>query len=195
MSLVPAFQIGAWNAWIFIVPWLLLHFGLTSSLKSFIKDRKSTFWAFPSYTRLERMYLLLWSVIFGGLSIYSVFLPLATGTVWFYAGLAVYLLGIAFAVLAMLTFTATPADKPNITGIYRITRHPWYLGMFFMYIGTGIASASWVYLLLVLIWLAPIRNVLMIPEERECRERFGDTYREYMDRTPRWIGIPKSTEK
>jgi protein-S-isoprenylcysteine O-methyltransferase Ste14 len=192
MSAIPAFEIGVWNAWIFIVPWLLLHFGLTLSLKSFIKDRKSTFWAFPSYTRLEKAYLLLWSVIYIGLTFYSIFLPLAVGTVWFYAGLVVYLLGFACIVLAMLTFTATPADKPNTTGIYRITRHPWYVGMFFMYLGTGIASASWVYILLALIWLAPIRNVLMIPEERECCERFGDIYHKYMNRTPRWIGLPKS---
>jgi len=29
-------------------------------------------------------------------------------------------------------------------------------------------------------------------EEEQCLEKYGDTYREYMDRTPRWIGIPKS---
>ncbi len=192
MTLIPAFEIGVWNAWIFIVPWVFAYMGLTLILKSFRKDRKSTFWAFPSYTRLERMYLLLWYVIDVGLSIYSVFLPLAIGTVWFYIGLPVYLLGFAFLALAMLAFIATPVDKPNATGIYRISRHPWYVGMVFIYIGTGIASASWVYLLVALIFLVPTRNVLMIPEERECCERFSDAYREYMNRTPRWIGLPKS---
>lgn len=191
MSFIPAFKIGVWNAWIFIVPYMLVNFGLTFLLNAF-KDRKSTFWAFPSYTRLERMYLLLFYVIMVGLSVYSVFLPLATGTVWFYAGLSVYLLGFAFLILTMLTFTATPVDKPNTTGIYRISRHPWYIGLFAIYIGTGIACASWVYLLVSLIWLAAIRNCLMIVEERECCERFGDAYREYMNRTPRWIGIPKA---
>jgi protein-S-isoprenylcysteine O-methyltransferase Ste14 len=188
MTLTPAFELGVWNAWIFIVPLILAVFGLTPFL---FRSRKSTFWAFPSYTRLERMYLLLFYVIFGGLLICSVFLPLAIGTVWFYIGLFVYLLGFAFLVLGMLTFVATPVDKPNTTGIYRISRHPWYVGMFFIFFGTGVASASWVYLLLALILLAPIRNCLMIPEERECCERFGNAYREYMDKTPIWIGIPK----
>jgi protein-S-isoprenylcysteine O-methyltransferase Ste14 len=191
MSLVPAFEIGVWNAWILIVPYLFMNFGLTFLLNAF-KNRKSTFWAFPSYTGLERMYLLLFAVIFFSLSVYSVFLPLATGTVWFYTGLSVYLLGFAFLILTMLTFTSTPIDKPNTTSVYRISRHPWYIGMFSIYIGTGIASASWVYLLLTLIWLAAIRNCLMIVEEHECCERFGDAYREYINRTPRWIGIPKS---
>jgi protein-S-isoprenylcysteine O-methyltransferase Ste14 len=58
-----------------------------------------------------------------------------------------------------------------------------------------IASASWVYLLLALIWLAQIRTALMIPEERMCCGRFGDAYREYMNRTPRWIGVPKSEKR
>ncbi len=192
MSLTPAFELGVWNAWIFILPYILTIFGLPPLLKrkSLIK-KESTFWASPSYTRLERIYSQLSYVILVVLWLYSIFLPLATGTVWFYSGLAVYLLGFAFLVLAMRTFISTPVDKPNTTGIYRISRHPAYLGLFSIFIGTGIASASWVYLLLALMWLAPM-NALVIPEERMCCERFGDAYREYMNKTPRWIGVPKS---
>ena len=29
-------------------------------------------------------------------------------------------------------------------------------------------------------------------EERGCLETYGEEYREYLDKTPRWIGIPKS---
>jgi len=36
-----------------------------------------------------------------------------------------------------------------------------------------------------------LMNILAIPEERFCLEKYGDAYREYMNRTPRWIGIPK----
>ncbi len=191
MSAIPAFEIGVWNAWIFIVPYILFNFGLSPLLI----DRKSAFWSFPSYSRLERMYLLTGILLMAGMWIYSIFLPLSLGTAWFYAGLFVYLLGWAFLILAMLTFMATPVDKPNTTGIYRITRHPWYLGMFLVYIGSGIAGASWVYTLVALLLLATYRNVFMIPEERMCCERFGNVYREYMSKTPRWIGIPKSGGK
>jgi protein-S-isoprenylcysteine O-methyltransferase Ste14 len=191
MSAVPAFDIGVWNAWIFLVPYIFTNFVLTFLLAAF-KKRKSTFWAFPPYTRLEKIYLLFFYIIMFGLWVYSVFLPLAIDSVWFYAGLAVYLLGFAILILTMLTFNATSIDKPNTASVYRITRHPWYIGMFLIYFGTGIASASWVYSLLTIIWLVPIRNCLMIIEERECCERFGDAYREYMNRTPRWIGMPKS---
>jgi protein-S-isoprenylcysteine O-methyltransferase Ste14 len=188
MSAIPAFEIGIWNAWILIIPYLLVNFGLPFMTI----NRKSTFWMWPSYSRLERICLLIGMLLMGGMWIYSIFLPLSTGTGWFYAGLFAYLLGWVFLVLAYLTFMATPVDKPNTIGIYRFSRHPWYLGMLLIYIGTGIASASWVYLLLALALLATYRNVFIMPEERMCCERFGEVYREYMDRTPRWIGIPKS---
>jgi len=54
MCLIPAFEIGVWNAWILIVPCLLVNFG-----SSFLfVDRKSALWVSPSYTRLERMCLV-----------------------------------------------------------------------------------------------------------------------------------------
>lgn len=31
-----------------------------------------------------------------------------------------------------------------------------------------------------------------IGEERFCLDYYGDAYRNYMERTPRWIGLPKS---
>jgi len=191
MSLIPEFELGLWNAWILIVLYLLVNFGLPFLLVK----RKSAFWAWPSYTRLERMCLVTAQILMGGLWIYSIFLPLSLDTAWFYAGLSVYLLGLAFVAIAILTFIATPVDEPNTTGIYRISRHPLYLGMFVVYVGIGIASASWVYLLIALALLATYRTAFVIPEERMCCERFGNSYREYMSRTPRWIGIPKSEKR
>ena len=37
--------------------------------------------------------------------------------------------------------------------------------------------------------------IYAITEERHCLEEYGDAYRDYMNRTPRWIGIPKSAWK
>jgi protein-S-isoprenylcysteine O-methyltransferase Ste14 len=194
VSLIPSFELGLWNAWILLAPYILgcylrdIYIGFLRKRESSIKEGSAS----RSYVRLERIYVQLLIVIGGILLLYSVFLPLAIGTVWFYAGLAVYLTGWTLMVLATLVFIATPADKPNTTGIYSISRHPIYLGWFSVFISMGIASASWVYILLASVSLAPIRNALMIPEERKCCERFGNAYKEYMNKTPRWLGIPKS---
>jgi len=197
MSLIPEFELGLWNGWIFLIPYILVLGSspllriVSVNIRERDKREKESALS-PSYVGLERMYLQLLRVIGAILLLYSVFLPLAIGTVWFYAGLAVYLTGFAFFILAILVIIATPVDKPFTTGIYSISRHPIYLGYVFSFIGIGIASASWAYILLALILLAPMRNALMIPEERMCCERFGNAYREYMNKTQRWIGIPKS---
>jgi protein-S-isoprenylcysteine O-methyltransferase Ste14 len=58
-------------------------------------------------------------------------------------------------------------------------------------IGVGIATASWVLLLLSVAYIiAPL--LWVDAEERHCLKVYGDAYREYMNKTPRWIGIPKS---
>jgi protein-S-isoprenylcysteine O-methyltransferase Ste14 len=63
--------------------------------------------------------------------------------------------------------------------------------MVLMHIGVGIAGASWLYLLFTAaIWI--MLNTVLPSEERYCLYRFGDEYQKYKNRTPRWIGIPKS---
>lgn len=63
-------------------------------------------------------------------------------------------------------------------------------GCFVQFMGAGIASASWLFLIVI---VSIILTVFITPiEERYCLEKYGDAYREYIDKTPRWIGIPKS---
>jgi protein-S-isoprenylcysteine O-methyltransferase Ste14 len=63
-----------------------------------------------------------------------------------------------------------------------------------LYIGIGIATASWVILLCAILWIGLFHFVLP-SEERFLLEKYGDSYREYMNKTPKWIGFPKSGEK
>ena len=67
-----------------------------------------------------------------------------------------------------------------------------YFGFLLIYIGVGIAYASWIFLLIALVYFLALHYVLLTPEERLCLEKFGSTYQEYMDKTPKWIGLPKS---
>jgi len=91
----------------------------------------------------------------------------------------------------MVNFTTTPADEPVIKGLYRYSRHPQYLTQSSMFIDIGTASASWVFLFFQIITMILI-NILVIPEEHFCLDKYGDAYREYLNRTPRWVGIPRS---
>ena len=122
---------------------------------------------------------------------YSIFLPLKLGTIWFSAGLSIFLLGLVVLTAATVNFARTPMDMPITKGIYRYSRHPLYLALLLIYLSVGIASASWVFLLFLVVQSVFI-GVAAAGEERFCLEKYGEAYQEYMNRTPRWIGTPKS---
>jgi len=125
---------------------------------------------------------------------YSIFLPLKLGTIWFYAGLAIFLIGLVVLTTATVNFATTPMDVPITRGIYHYSRHPLYLASLLIYFSVGIASASWVFLLVFVVQSVSIR-ISAVGEERYCLEKYGEAYSEYIDKTPRWLGLPKSRGK
>ena len=127
-------------------------------------------------------------------TVYSIFLPLQLGMIWFYIGLPIFLVGLMILAIATVNFATAPAEKPITQGMYRFSRHPLYLSLSIIYIGASIATASWVFFLLGIANIFWTRTESLV-EERYCLERYGNDYREYMNRTPRWIGMPKSGEK
>jgi protein-S-isoprenylcysteine O-methyltransferase Ste14 len=148
----------------------------------------------PPLNEKEKKLDYLSTIIFLALLVYSVVLPLKLGTAWFYIGLLVYLFGTIFTIVAGTNLMNTPLDRPATKGLYRISRNPIYLGTFLIFIGIGIACASWLFLLLIAIFIV-LFDILIAPEERWCLEKYGNAYREYMNRTPKWLGIPKSEKK
>ncbi len=187
MSLVPAFEIGVWNAWIF----MLYHFLPMPLLMLIHKGTTEKGQPVPHSETEKKLYPVAWIIWLLGV-IYSIFLPLQLGTVWFYVGLPISLVGLITFTLVIVTLTTTPIDSEPLTrGLYRYSRHPMYVTQFVMFLGVGIASASWVFILFSIVYTI-LSAVLAPSEERNCLERYGDAYREYMNRTPRWLGIPKS---
>jgi len=189
MSLIPAFEIGIWNAWILTI--FMLMVGMVPSF--FInKERTKAMEGWPPYSKTEKILALSTHVfIMPVVAIYSIFLPLKLGTVWLYAGLPICFLGGVMILIAYINIIGTPPDEPVTKGAYHISRHPLYFGQFLLYVGMGIACASWVILLFAVAWIA-LWHPALPPEERHCLKVYGDAYRKYMKRTPRWIGIPKS---
>ena len=189
MSFTPAFEIGLWNAWIFILPFLLINYGLASLIA-----KESALFIWPQYNKQEKIFLTILMVTIFVSFIYSIFLPLKLSITWFYAGLFIYLVGIIFLTIAVVNFATTPVDKPVTKGAFRISRNPIYVGWFLIYISIGIACGSWFFLLIAMVFII-LQHILVITEERMCLEKFGNEYREYMNKTPKWIGIPKSGKK
>jgi protein-S-isoprenylcysteine O-methyltransferase Ste14 len=123
---------------------------------------------------------------------YSVFLPLLLGTILFYLGLSVFTLGLSLFSFATFSFVTTPKDQLIQKGVYKFSRHPMYLAIFLICLGTGIASASCVFMALSVILAICFYYEARI-EERYCLEKYKDVYKEYMNSAPRWIGILKKS--
>jgi protein-S-isoprenylcysteine O-methyltransferase Ste14 len=73
------------------------------------------------------------------------------------------------------------------TGIYGRTRNPIHLGMFLVYGGIGVAASSPWTLILSPPLAITIRYGVVAREEAYLERRFGDAYRDYTARVPRWL--------
>jgi len=199
MSFIPEFELGLWNAWIItVLGFLAMGGGLFPIFlvnNETIKKRigKSLTWS--EFSKTQKIVTLITHFLIMPFTIvYSFFLPLKLGTIWFYVGLPICLMALVLGIMAGVAFATAPLHEPINEGVYRISRHPMYFGGFLEYVGIGIACASWIFLLCAIVWIITW-NIGVIEEERICLKMYGDAYREYMNRTPRWIGIPKSGKK
>ena len=190
MSLIPAFEIGIWNAWIFMIwPWVDML-----SLRLAGKEVYQRASGIASEMKTSHVYKIISYVsMLTELTaiIYSIFLPLQLGTIWFYTGLTIFLLGLVVLTVASVNFAMAPMNEPITRGMYRYSRHPIYAALFLIYLSVSIVSASWIFLLFTVLLVVEV-SFSVTDEERYCLGKYGDAYREYMSRTPRWIGIPKA---
>jgi protein-S-isoprenylcysteine O-methyltransferase Ste14 len=195
MSLIPAFEIGVWNAWILQVLFFLTLIVPNCLMSKEAKKRMKRATEFVPLDRTRKILAYSTHVLIMPFTVlYSIFLPLEMGTVWLYIGLFIFALALVMTVMTSINFTTTLLDEPVTKGVYRISRHPIYLSGFLLYIGIGIATASWVILLYAILWIVLFHIVLPF-EEHFLLEKYGDSYREYMNKTPRWIGFQKLVAK
>ncbi|MDF1573691.1 MAG: isoprenylcysteine carboxylmethyltransferase family protein [Bacteroidales bacterium] len=78
----------------------------------------------------------------------------------------------------------TPGKEPGVihTGVFRIVRHPIYLGAILFYLGAAIISmsmASGAFILVIIAFYIAICKY----EERALKEAFGNDYLEYKKKT------------
>ena len=190
MSLIPAFEIGVWNAWIFMV-YLVLSFipFIYIAIKKSVPSVEES-----GLSRVAKIFASSSKLLLFPAMVYSIFLPMKLGTAWFYVGLPITLIGLIAYTIVLVNWATTPLDNQVSRGLYRYSRHPMYVTMFVFLLGLGIVTASWVLLLLFIVFVVGC-VVYANVEEQSCLDKWGDTYREYVNKPPRWIGIAKSVAK
>ena len=187
MSLIPAFEIGVWNAWILML-YLILSFPffIRIAIKLGAPSPEESELSVGGKIVAYSSKLLLIPAL-----VYSIFLPLKLGTMWFYIGLPITLIGLITYTIVLVNWATTPLNEPVTRGLYRYSRHPMYVTNFVFFLGLGIATASWIFLLFSIVLVVGCFAFVNV-EEQGCLQKYGDAYREYMNRTPSFIGIPKA---
>lgn len=89
--------------------------------------------------------------------------------------------------------TTVNAHKPFETtvlitnGPFKHTRNPMYLSLSFVLIAWAIFLSDLLALMLMPLFYGYMTRFQIIAEERELDEKFGKSYRNYVDQTPRWL--------
>lgn len=123
------------------------------------------------------------------------FRPITDDSSAIVAGIAIFSVGVMLRLSSIATlgrmFTYNVAIRDGhvlkTSGLYRFIRHPAYSGLFFAFVGIGLALNDW---LAFLIGVIPVFLVLakrIDVEEKVLMEEFGSDYARYKARTYRLI--------
>ena len=107
------------------------------------------------------------------------------------------LVGIASAIAGVVTFrragTTIHPHRPQetsalvISGVYRLSRNPMYVGLLFILIAWSVFLSSAWSLLGPFAFVLYISRFQIIPEERVLSAKFGEAYDSYKARVRRWL--------
>jgi len=183
MELFPTLEIGWLNGWILLAFEFLVQGTL---LLVFPKDVVERLFDRSDWSVKQRAYLLL-GKIFSLLTLLLIILtPLKINSEIFMLGMILYIVGVVGLVVAMYNFKDTPLDQPVTKGLYKISRHPQIVALFIYLLGVCLAIGSWVAIFTLLISKI-LQHFSILAEEEVCLKRYGESYRAYLDRVPRYF--------
>ncbi len=113
------------------------------------------------------------------------------------AALAFLVVGIGFDVAGLVSFmrarTTVNPLRPAATsalvvsGVYRLTRNPMYLGLLLVLVAWATFLANGVAYLLAPLFVLYIGRFQIVPEERMLADKFGTDFAAYRARVRRWL--------
>ena len=183
MELFPNLEFGLFNGWILIV----IFFGAYGGMLIFFPKNTVTRLYDRSGERKRQgdrrlsvvILVLLWFIMVS-------LTPLKIGSGVFIIGISLYSLGLIGFLIALENYKTTPIDQPVISGLYRVSRHPQQLSISLAFLGIGIAIGSWLAFSFMLLGMIGAHKKILA-EEEACLEQYGDSYKNFMERIPRYF--------
>jgi protein-S-isoprenylcysteine O-methyltransferase Ste14 len=183
MELFPGLAIGWLNGWLLLAPELLIQGFL---LLVFPKAVVSRLFDRSGWNDKQKVFTVL-GKLFSLACLVLIFLtPLKINSGIFVVGLVIYVFGVIGLVVSMMNFKDTPLDQPVTRGVYRLSRHPQIVSLFFVFLGVCLVMGSWA-ALLALILSKLFQHFGILAEEEVCLRKYGESYSTYMGRIPRYF--------
>ena len=167
-----------------LIPFLLIRFPL---LSHYSKNALSRAAYFAPVQGNEKIAYVIYQL--GNLALFIIPFLLKIKfvfSVFFYVGMAIYLLGLALCAISMRDFARPDASGMNTKGLYRYSRNPMYVAYFVCFLGIAFLTKSMVFFLILVIFQTAAHWIIL-SEERWCFERFGKVYQDYKDKVRRYF--------
>lgn len=183
MELTPTLEFGLLNGWILLIIEFVIEGGL---LLVFPKDVVSRLFDRSGWSTKQRVFTILGKVFSLACLILIVLTPLKMNSSLFIVGIILYVTGLVGLVVAMLNFKDTPLDQPVSKGVYMFSRHPQIVAVTIVFVGVCLAIGSWL-ALFTLVISRLLQHFGILAEEEACLKRYGESYRAYMEKVPRYF--------
>ncbi|MCA9928323.1 MAG: isoprenylcysteine carboxylmethyltransferase family protein [Anaerolineales bacterium] len=184
MSLFPKLTLGLVNGWL-----LLALFCLVFAVTVFTLPKPTIKRLFErsGWSRRQRIGLFIGKLFALTNLVLIIMTPLKVGHAVFWTGTAVTLVGLILFVRALIDYRNAEPGKPAMQGLYTISRNPQMVALGFIIVGCGLAVGSWTALGLVTVAHIFYYYFMIRPEETACLKLYGNVYRDYMARVPRYL--------
>ncbi|TET32417.1 MAG: isoprenylcysteine carboxylmethyltransferase family protein [Anaerolineales bacterium] len=183
MELFPSLEVEWLNGWVLLAFEFLIQGSL---LLIFPKEVVSRLFSRSGWSVKQRVFLILGKVFSLACLILIILTPLKINSSAFIVGLILYTIGLIGLVAAMLNFKDTPLSQPVTKGVYKRSRHPQIVSLFFIFLGICVAIGSWA-ALFTLVMSKLFQHFGILAEEEVCLKRYGESYRAYMEKVPRYF--------
>ncbi len=106
------------------------------------------------------------------------------------AGMTIALLGVVSFRRAKTTVNPLHPEAASalvVSGIYRLTRNPMYLGLLLLLLGWAVFLANALAFVFPAAYIPLMNRLQIIPEERALAAKFGEGFSTYKARVRRWL--------
>ena len=164
--------------WLIIIN-LIFSRGLFMLFPAYVNARFSPIPKVNHYNKLN-------VVVFVLIAVYSLFMPFSANKIYIIAGVLSFATGLSLMIAGIFWFAINEPDRLVQGGIYKIMRHPVYIGTYFQIFGVAIISQS-IIIMIFLIFHIIFQHKIILQEEIDLENTYGNSYKSYKQKVKAYM--------